>query len=131
MSKIALKTPAKEKNPENINGYVKSIYFAYLFMKQRGLFTKSRYDAGQVFQLQYLLQSIEPADSKVERRQEEERKRDKRKKIVVDKKTARNISNITSRDMGSRLVTTTKKVQGVKKTKAINSVKATKRSKRV
>ena len=131
MSKIALKTPAKEKNPENINGYVKSIYFAYLFMKQRGLFTKSRYDAGQVFQLQYILQSIEPADSKVERRQEEERKRDKRKKIVVDKKTARNISNITSRDMGSRLVTTTKKVQGVKKTKAINSVKATKRSKRV
>ena len=134
MSKIALKTPAKEKNPQNINGYVKSIYFAYLFMKQRGLFLKSRFDAGQVYDLKLILKEIESADSKIERRQIEEQKRDKRKKIVVDKKTAKNISNITSRDMGSRLVTTTTKVKGVSKTKAVNSVKnskSTRHSKRI
>ena len=131
MSKIALKTPAKEKNPDNINGYVKSIYFAYLFMKQRGLFVKSKFDAGQPFNLKYIISEIEPADSKIERRQIEERKRDKRKKIVVDKKTAKNISNITSKDMGSRLVTTTTKVKGVKKTSAVNSVKNSRVSKRI
>src|SRR5574344_114140 len=45
MTKSSIKFAAKEKNPKNEVGYVKSIYFAYLFMKQHGLFARSMYEA--------------------------------------------------------------------------------------
>ena len=43
MSKKAIKEKAKEKNPKDQVGYVKSLYFAYLIMSKRGLFNKVKY----------------------------------------------------------------------------------------
>lgn len=40
ISEKALKEAPLKTNPNNLAGYVKSIYFAYLFMKSRGLFNK-------------------------------------------------------------------------------------------
>ena len=128
MSRDAIKHKAKEKNPQNLNGYVKSLYFAYLFLKQRGLLNKIKYENAPELNINYLLSNIMPADQKVELRQEEEAKRDKKKKIKIDKDTARTIKRIGLGDEAeNRLVTTTSTVKKVKNTKAINMVKATKR----
>lgn len=43
LSERALKEKADEKNPQDVVGYVKSFYFAYLIMKSRGLFSKVLY----------------------------------------------------------------------------------------
>ena len=68
MSKEAVKTKAKEKNPKDIVGYVKSLYFAYLFMTRRGLFNKLHYV--DRYDLKYLKRTIVNADEKVKLRQE-------------------------------------------------------------
>jgi hypothetical protein len=68
MSKKALKTPAKEKNPYNQVGYVKSLYFAYLVMTRRGLFSKSRYV--DTYSESALKKEIMDADKKIELREE-------------------------------------------------------------
>lgn len=44
MSQLALKEPAKIKNPKNEIGYVKTIFFAYLEMKHLGLFNKNKWE---------------------------------------------------------------------------------------
>lgn len=124
MSKEAIKERAKERNPKDLSGYVKSIYFAYLFMKERGLLNKSSWTQAPDVDFKYFLSSIEHADFKIAKRQEEETKRDKRKKIKVDKDTLKNIQKIGIRDSDKkRLVVTTDKIKTVKKTQAINSVK--------
>lgn len=85
MSKEAIKNVAKEKNPSNQVGYVKSLYFAYLLMKDRGLFDKIKFESeANKFSLSQLLNNIEDADSKIAKRQEEGSKISKSKKI--DKK---------------------------------------------
>lgn len=134
MSREAIRTRAKEKNPDDINGYVKSIYFAYLFMKQRGLLKTIQYGSAENFDLKIMLSRIEHTDKKIESRQEEGKKVDKRKKIKVDKNTLDNISNIGISDQSkSRLVGTTSNTATVKRTKAINQkgIKTTKSSKRI
>ena len=40
ISKVALKTNPAKSNPNKVVGYVKSLYFAYLFMQSHGLFNK-------------------------------------------------------------------------------------------
>ena len=130
MSQEALKKKAVEKNPNNDNGYVKSIYFAYLFLKERGLLKKVRWGEAQEFNLKLLLSNITHADEKILARQEEEEKRDKRKKVVVDKNIARTIKKYGVSDTAKdRLVTTTSKVQTVKRTSASNNIKKTKTTK--
>lgn len=127
MSKLARSNKPSITNPREDTGYVKSIFFAYLFMKQRGLFNVSQYRGAEPYTKESLLKKIEPADQKIEKRIEEGKKYSKKKKIVVDKQTARNIQSIgisdTARD---RLVTTTKKTPTIKKTQAINKTKVIK-----
>ncbi len=120
MSKQAMKDKPKEKNPDQLRGYVKTIYFAYIFMKERGLLTKVRADAGIEFNGPTLLLSVQDADSKISERQIKGAKISKRKKIMVDKTTLRNIKRITnSNTVQDRLVTTTStipKISSIKKT---------------
>lgn len=124
MSKNAIQNKAKEKNPQNLNGYVKSIYFAYLFMKQKGLFKKVQFDAAEPFIINNLLFKIEDADDKIKKRQDEEAKRDKRKKINVDKNTMRNINKIGISSIDSdRLVTMTKSTKSIGRIGGINTSK--------
>lgn len=67
-SKMALKKEPKVTNPNNQIIYCKSLYFAYLIMKQRGLFVKSIYLDN--YDKKRLLEEIEDSDVKIERRQE-------------------------------------------------------------
>lgn len=128
MSKEAIKHKAKEKNPQNLNGYVKSLYFGYLFLKQRGLLNKIKFEDAPEFNIASLANNIMPADQKIELRQQEESKRDKRKKVQVDKDTLRRINRIGVSDKAAeRLVTTTRNVQKVKNTTAVNMVKSSRK----
>lgn len=72
MSKKALKDDAKVRNPGNNVGYVKTIYFAYLYMKSRSLNQKNIFNS-MATKLVYstVLSGIEDADSKIQSRQEE------------------------------------------------------------
>lgn len=127
MSKEALKQSAKVKNPQDINGYVKSIYFAYLFMKQRGLLKSVRFGAAEEFDIKIALKRIQHADIVIKERQGEGKKISKKKKVMVDKNTLSNISNIGISDKSAeRLVTTTNKTSSVKNSKRLNNKKSTK-----
>lgn len=68
MSKKAIKERADEKNPHNIVGYVKSLYFAYIIMNRKGLFNKAKYN--ETFNLKVLKSKIMDADTKIRLRQE-------------------------------------------------------------
>jgi hypothetical protein len=132
MSREALKKEAKEKNPNNNVGYVKTIYFAYLTMKNRKLNKASKFRAeAKKFSLEYLLSTIEPADKKIKERQSEGEKVSKRKKIEVDDNTLRNISRYSS-DNSRLQVRTTKKVSNISKRTSdnIKSVKFTSKIKK-
>lgn len=68
MSQKAIKQVAKEKNPNNQVGYVKSLYFAYLFMRSRGLFNRLRYV--DPYSESAVKKQIVHADKKIKDRQE-------------------------------------------------------------
>ncbi len=74
MSKKALKEKPKEKNPKEEISYVKSLYFAYLIMKDKGLFNKLIIDPKSIkYNEKGLISQIMPADQKIEERQEKGR----------------------------------------------------------
>lgn len=69
-SKTALKNKPDERNPYQIPGYVKSIYFCYLHMKSRSLFNKTYWkNYATPFNIKELLDQIESSDKKVADRQ--------------------------------------------------------------
>ena len=133
MSKLAVKEKAREKNPLDINGYVKSIYFAYLFMKQRGLFHTIQFATAEDFTIDKLLSRIEDADTKIRKREEEGLKVSKKKKIVIDKTTSNRLGNYhLSGDTTGNLVTSTSKVKSVKQISSANSkMKFSKKTKKI
>ena len=65
---VALKNKPEITNPNNQLVYCKSIYFAYLFAKQRGLFVKSKYL--DEYNKQKLLDQVEDSQIKIQKRQE-------------------------------------------------------------
>lgn len=125
MSKLAIKKAAEIKNPNNVVGYVKSLFFAYLIMKNRGLFLKDKFKTyGQKFDKKYLLSQIEEADTKIKKRQEEEekkkkgiKKKDKEKPPVRDERfTKSSITTTPSTKMiNTKKSKTTKKTSFIKK----------------
>lgn len=129
MSKRAIKGEAKEKNPNNVVGYVKTIYFAYLLMQNKKLNKKYRFDAEtKEFSLNHLLQSIEDAESKVAEREREGAKVSKRKKIQVDNQTLKNIQKVTDdSNLGRLQVTTTKRISQINNSKTSGGIKSTKK----
>lgn len=68
MSKKAIRERGKEKNPQDIVGYVKSLYFTYLIMSKRGYFSKTKYV--DKYSKSELDRTIMHADKKIEARQE-------------------------------------------------------------
>lgn len=122
LAKLAKKEAPKVTNPEEHIGYVKSLYFAYLFMKERGLFKTISWSDAEPYNKDKLLELVQPADSKIDDRVREGKKVDTRKKIQVDKETTKKLNSIHISDTAkSRLVTTTNKTPIIKKTKSINS----------
>ena len=81
MSKLAVKKAANIKNPDGVVGYVKGLYFTYLIMENRGLFTKSKFNIyAKKFNKRELLHNIENADDKIAKRKEEAIKKEKKEK---------------------------------------------------
>ena len=129
MSQQAVKQNADEKNPTNQVGYVKSLYFAYLIMNQRGLFNKILYVERYVER--NLKSMVMNADEKISRRQEEgENLRKKNRKVKSDVENRRKRENLKGDEtpIAHRVsnITHTRKVGQIKKT---NNIKTTKRSK--
>lgn len=72
MSDQALKEKAREKNPKDELGYVKSLYFAYLETKSSGLFSKSKWEiAAKQYSKKVWDSTVTHADDKIAARQEQ------------------------------------------------------------
>lgn len=129
MSQQAVKQNADEKNPTNQVGYVKSLYFAYLIMNQRGLFNKILYVERYVER--NLKSMVMNADEKISRRQEEGenlRKKNRRSKSDVDNRRRRENLKGDETPIVHRVsnVVHTRQVGQIKKS---SNIKTTKRSK--
>lgn len=130
MSNQALKQKADQKNPKDEVGYVKSLYFAYLFMKNKGLFSKIHYVAADKYSPKELSKNIMNADEKIKLRMEEEEKQ-KKKKVKTTNNRGSNTDNSSKATNGdSLLVKTTKRVGSIMNTKNAKTVKNVKTTKR-
>ena len=88
MSKLAIKKEAVEKNPKNEVGYVKSLFFAYLYIKPRGLFNKVSYVGASDINFKSLLAVIMSADKKIQLRQDAQKEYEK--SLHIEKKLSQN-----------------------------------------
>ena len=121
---------AEHKNPGNVVGYVKSFYFAYLIIKNKGLDKKVQFESyGQKLSVNKLLKDVEHADKKISsgqqmradiaaRKKEEEFNRINKQN--EERKSSANI--IPSRRVGV-VQKTSKTKSTVGKTSKVNSVK--------
>lgn len=122
MSAKAVKEVAKEKNPKNQVGYVKSLYFAYLFMQSRGLFSKLRYV--EPYSEVMVKKDIDPADKKIQDRKEAAEALSKKNRVDRSKQTKENSDDrnniareipIVNKSMGTKISKTSKISSGIKK----------------
>lgn len=106
--KASLKDAPIERNPQEIVGYVKSLFFAYLYMRDHNLFNKFYYkNNGIKYNKKDLLMNVEHATSKIEKRQQEGEKIRKAEKKI--KEQMKNKSNsFTKSKISSPLVKSTK-----------------------
>lgn len=116
---------AKEKNPNNLVGYVKSLFFAYLLIGDYGLFSKVLYDrTADTYSKTRLLGLVEHAKDKIKKRQEEEekeRKKRAREKANTERFTRDNNTKATKNSSISKVA------KIVPKTKSVGMVKKSKR----
>lgn len=126
MSKEAIEQKAKEKNPNNMVGYVKSIFFAYLIMKRFSLFNKNRYITN--YNEKYLKSIITHSDDKIRDRQELQSQSAKKvRQEKIQKQKEEEIEKAKSKTLSSRSTRAINKVKTVGKTiKNTNRTKTTK-----
>lgn len=116
MSKQAVKKAATEKNPKNEIGYVKSIYFAYLIMRNYSLFEKVNYETyGEKYNRKRLLENITHADEKIEARQKAQEELNKKKKLEKKKTSKERDVRTPSNDVSSY----SNNIKGVRRTSTI------------
>jgi hypothetical protein len=131
MSREAIKAEAKEKNPNDNVGYVKTIYFAYLFLQNRNFNKIGRFEnEATPLIAKELLSNVMPADEKINLRQEEGRHVSKKKKKTLTQDQLRNIKKVTGNNLnlGGRVnVTTTNRVKTIKSSINTKGIKTTKR----
>lgn len=132
--KEALKKDPKEKNPYEIPGYVKSIYFAYLFMKLKNLFNKSFYTSyGETSQVQKkIIDLVRDADSVIAERQELGKKvaADNRREKKTTNSANSRVNSLPSND-STALVRKTKIAPKTGSVKTAKTVKRAKTSKKI
>ena len=130
MSQKALKEKANEKNPKDIVGYVKSLYFAYLLMKKRGLFSKLLYV--DTYDSQVVHKGIMNADEKIQLRQEAGKKisaqnarAKQRQKAMTSKRNNQNPETPVNQNSTGKIkrTNTTKNIKTKKMGSVINSSK--------
>jgi len=121
-SKQALKKDPKEKNPYEIPGYSKILYFAFLYMKAKNLFSKAMYNTyGEQYSAKKLLEHVEHTDKKIADRQrlgEEEARR-----AAAEKRKA--AKHDDGDDSTSRIISPTGNIRGVSRTRTVGSSKRT------
>lgn len=122
MSKKAISEKADIRNPKNIIGYVKSLYFAYIIMRYNKLFNKDKYTLS--YNLKTLLSNVMQADEKISKRQELGEKIRKESKDQqsqnVNRSVVGNIAhNIENKIANTKLIKTVSKVKNIKTTKKI------------
>lgn len=122
MSKEAIQKVAKEKNPNNQVGYVKSLYFAYLIMKKRGYFNKLRYV--DPYSEKAVKKEVMHADEKIKARQEAA------KSTSIENKKARQKEKELSSDRNTQnpdipISKITNKLSGIKNTKMVKATSKT------
>ena len=137
LSKQALKEKDVVRNPKDEIGYVKSLYFAYLLLQHWGLNKLSRFKSDATpLQASFLINNIEPADSKVAARIEADKKISHSKKnntLSQDtyRKVKRIIGNSVDLSNSNLKVATTKtiapKKSHISNIKKTSTVKTTKR----
>lgn len=130
MSREAILKVAKEKNPNKEIGYVKSIYFTYLLMRNYGLFNKIVFDnEASKFNLKELLKEITHADEKIEARQEAQRELNKNKKNKKEKTNNINTPDSRQKNMtsSSQAIRSSKNINRVKNSNGTNKIKRSKR----
>lgn len=116
MSKEAIRDVAKEKNPTNQVGYVKSLYFAYLYMRKKGLFSKVVYT--QIYDEKAVKRDVMNASEKIKLRQEaaenlhkKHREEKARQKQIIDPR------NNVDQEIPIRT--------NIRKTKSVGAIKTT------
>jgi hypothetical protein len=127
--KKAIKEDPKETNPYKIPGYVKSIYFAYLLMKNKGLFLKKNFTVyGKKLNKKQIESQIMHADKKIQLRielgqkQEKEQREERRKKQKpISKKPATTSKAIKSSPVVKNVIKspTTKRTKTSRKTSRV------------
>lgn len=125
MSKIAIKKSAEIRNPNDVVGYVKSLFFCYLIMKNKGLFAKIKYTTyGKKFDKKLLLASVEDADKKIEKRKElgQQKQKENLKKPTESKPDSDRDHTVKS-STKSKIASKVKTVKTVKQTKKTGFVK--------
>ena len=131
MAKKALKEVGKEKNPKDEVGYVKSIFFAYLLMKNYGLFAKVQFESyAKPYNKKELLNTVTQAEEKIQARIDagedlrKEKSAERRKQKTEDRNIRRENNPINIQPSGN--VKKTNKVSHIKKATA-NKVKRVKK----
>lgn len=123
MSKEAVKKVAKEKNPSNQVGYVKSIYFAYLLCKQFGLFNKIKFTSeGNLYDKKRFLDTITHADEKVQARINAQEELSKKKKIEKAKEKVNNREPRQSNRVSLTSSNTRKNITSTKTTRSVSGL---------
>ena len=132
MSKEAIKKVAVEKNPSNQVGYVKSLYFAYLYLKKENIFNKAKFITAKDINWKLLEKQITPADLKISQRQDAQTERAERRK--KDRQKIKNeliLRNPVEKDIpfktkSSKNISTTKTIKstgsGIKKSKVSKKI---------
>lgn len=131
MSQKALREQPKEKNPGELIGYVKSIYFAYLFMKLRSFNDIDKFKAqASVLDMRNLVASVMPADQKLGEREDAGERLAKKKQKAKEKEKRQQEANKKKAD-SLLAIKYTKKIGGNTKTTGfVKTTKVTKRTKR-
>ena len=137
-SKLALKKDPKEKNPYGVPGYSKILYFAYIFMKNKSLFSKHMYNTYAIpYDIKKLLASVDHTDKKIAERMElgkqqqkaEAKERRKEKQAASKSDAPEGISNqsgnitVTARTKNANSIKNTATVKTTQKTKTVSTTK--------
>ena len=132
MSKEAILKKAVEKNPKDDIGYVKSLYFAYIVMTEKGLFNILRYDAeAKPYVDSLFLATIKHTDDCIRERQEagealiKKNRKEKEKEKQAQQRTP--VIHPEVRNTMVRTVKTTQSIGSIKSTKKSSKVKTAKR----
>lgn len=131
MSQKALREPPKEKNPTQMVGYVKTIYFAYLFMKLRSFNDLDKFKAqASVLNINNLIANVMIADQKLGEREDAGERLAKKKRVAKDKEK-REQENAKRKANSVLAVKYTKKIgNNIKKTGSVKTTKIVKKTKR-